>query len=242
MVGYRPPPRGYYFVRQLLIVGALAGGLVALYRNDAFRDLSRRVGQEHRYLSLEQFLFGTPGWGTPRSMEPVLGNALPASPPPPPAEPALAAAPVAAAPAPARPEPVQATETAKPATAAPAEPGGLEPVPVSALSPSTDPLKPVSLDSLPLDGAGSRSVSLDNPEPSSDSASEPSRPAAPARAMKVSLDEPKAAKPVAKPAAPAKPPEPERPKVTQARPTDNPLTAAIRGAVRARPPKDTIPE
>jgi hypothetical protein len=62
----------YYFVRNLLLVGAIAGGIVAAYRNDVFRDLARRIGQEPRYLEAETFLVGTPGWGTPRSMESVL--------------------------------------------------------------------------------------------------------------------------------------------------------------------------
>ena len=35
---------GYYFVRNLLMVGAVCGGFVALYRNDVLRDLARRVG------------------------------------------------------------------------------------------------------------------------------------------------------------------------------------------------------
>ena len=50
----KPLSTGYYFVRNLLIVGALCGGFVALYRNDVLRDLARRVGQEPRYLAAEQ--------------------------------------------------------------------------------------------------------------------------------------------------------------------------------------------
>jgi len=117
-------------------------------------------------------------------------------------------------------------------------------VPLSALEP-IDPLKPVSLDSLPVAGGAKNTISLD--EPTAARAPAPSRPAsAPnARAMKVSLDEPAAPAPkpvAAKPAPPPKPAEPERPKAIEARPNDNPLTAAIRGAVRARPPKDTVPQ
>src|SRR3954471_4134737 len=63
---------GYYFIRNLLFVGAVGGGVVAAYRNDGFRDLARHAGLEQRYLDAEKFLVGTPGWGTPRSMEPVL--------------------------------------------------------------------------------------------------------------------------------------------------------------------------
>jgi len=245
---FRPAPRGYYIVKQLLIVGAITGSLVALYRNDVFRDLARRGGQEHRYLAAEKFLVGTPGWGTPRSMEPVLAGKEIAPPSAPVAEPApIAAAPVEPAPV-ARP----AAPPAAPAppvvagAAAPNAASALVPVPVSALEP-VDPLKPVSLDSLPVAGGAAKTVSLDDLSPAR--AQAPSRPApAPnARAMNISLDEPSkpaAAKPVAaKPAPPPpKPAEPERPKATEARPNDNPLTAAIRGAVRARPPKDTVPQ
>jgi hypothetical protein len=61
----------------------------------------------------------------------------------------------------------------------------------------------------------------------------------------MSLDEPSAPAPkpvAAKPAPPPRPAEPARPKATEARATDNPLLGAIRGAVRARPAKDTIPQ
>src|ERR1051325_155107 len=76
MLGSRPGrlSTGYYFIRNLLIVGGIAGGLIAAYRNDLIRDVARKVGQEQRYLSAEKFLVGTPGWGTPRSMEPVLAE------------------------------------------------------------------------------------------------------------------------------------------------------------------------
>lgn len=241
---FRPAPRGYYVVKQLLIFGAITGSLVALYRNDVFRDLSRRAGQEHRYLAAEKFLVGTPGWGTPRSMEPVLAGKELAPPPAPDVEPApIAEAPVAAPP-PARP----AAPPAPPPVAGAAAPNAaaaLVPVPLSALEP-VDPLKPVSLDSLPLAGASQKTLSLDESTATS-RAPAPSRPApAPnTRATKVSLDEPAAPAPkpvAAKPAPPPKPAEPERPKAIEARPNDNPLTAAIRGAVRARPPKDTVPQ
>src|SRR4051795_12045725 len=82
LVQSRRPVRhstGYYFIRNLLLVGAVAGGLVAAYRNDLFRDLARQAGLEQRYLDAEKFLVGTPGWGTPRSMDPVLTAADPAA-------------------------------------------------------------------------------------------------------------------------------------------------------------------
>jgi hypothetical protein len=65
-------PAAYYFLRTILIAGGIAGGLIALYRNDVLLELSRRVGQESRYFQLEQYLGMSPGWGTPRSMQEVL--------------------------------------------------------------------------------------------------------------------------------------------------------------------------
>ncbi len=233
---YRPAPRGYYVVKQLLIWGGIFGALVGLYRNDIIRDLARKVGQEQRYLTAERLVVGSPGWGTPRSMEPVLGGqpapaAVQVEAPAPSPEP-VAAAPAAPAARPAAP--------AVPAAVAPAS-TALVPVPLSALAP-VDPLKPVSLDSLPVAGGNApRAISLDEPAPRVPAPSAPaSRPvAASGKAMKVSLDDAPAPK-VAK--APPKPAEPAAPKATQARPNDNPLTAAIRGAVRARPPSDAVPQ
>ena len=48
---------GYYFVRNLLLVGAVAGGLVALYRNDVFRELARR-GSRAALLGSGEFFGG----------------------------------------------------------------------------------------------------------------------------------------------------------------------------------------
>jgi len=130
-----------------------------------------------------------------------------------------------------------------PASAPPAPAStALVPVPISALAP-VDPLKPVSLDSLPVaESNASRTISLD--EPAARTAPAPAaapRPAvASGKASKVSLDDAPAPAKVAK--APPKPAAPERPKATQARANDNPLTAAIRGAVRARPPSDAVPQ
>jgi hypothetical protein len=272
---------GYYFVRNLLLIGAVAGGLVAAYRNDVFRDLARRVGQEQRYLQAETFLVGSPGWGTPRSMEPVLKQAdavttlalaaatdavVGAAPspapvtttPPPQPEPLVAPPqPVAAAPAPS-PEPAMAAPAPSP-----------EPRPVA--SPAVDPLAPVSFDSLPVlnRGAAVQAAAL---------APAPSRAAAPAPAplahstpaprsaaidhsrvkpMKVSLEETPepthgrsvplptraAAPPAPRPAPPpvAAKPEPPKAKATDVHKDDNPLLAAVRGAVRSRPPKESVP-
>jgi hypothetical protein len=231
---YRPAPRGYYVVKQLLVWGGVAGLLVGLYRNDVFRDLARKAGQEQRYLAAEKLLVGSPGWGTPRSMEPVLAGA--SLPIPAPAERAPANEAVAQAPAPPAAPPPAAAAAAPASTA-------LVPVPISALAPAVDPLKPVSLDSLPVAGSNtSRTISLDDPAPraAAPAAAAPApRAAANNKATKISLDAAPAPK-IAK--APPKPAEPQRPKATEARPNDNPLTAAIRGAVRARPPSDAVPQ
>ncbi|HWP07828.1 MAG TPA: hypothetical protein VNN72_18915 [Polyangiaceae bacterium] len=293
---------GYHVVRNLLIVGALCGGFVALYRNDVLRDLSRRVGMEPRYLAAEQFLVGTPGWGTPRSMEPVLaqdGSATAAAPLTTPLpEPAVAATPPTEAPAaaaapipPPTTEPASATTVAAAPTpvAAPPTPVAVAPTPVApapAPAPAPvaaapiDPLAPVKFESLPLVGQQApRAVSF-NDLPSAHAAAAPARAPAPApvahaaparpapapatrgngKAIKVSLDETPAAhaatarsipapsraapppepKPEPKPVA-AKPAPPPGPKATEARSSDNPLLAAVRGAVRTRPPKDAVP-
>jgi hypothetical protein len=226
----RTAPRGYYIVRQLLVLGAVVGGLAALYRNDVFRDASRRLGQEEAYLRVESALFGSPGWGTPRSMESVLATGPVVTPTPPapvgttaPAEASVDAAPAATMVA---PPPAAAPAVA----AAPAPQGDLGGVPVvsaAALAPAgADPLAPVSLDALPV--AQSRSAAAVAATGA-------------ARAVKISLDDapsPASPAPAKAKAAPPKPAEPEGPRVTEARATDNPLTAAIRGAERARPPPD----
>jgi hypothetical protein len=280
---------GYYVVRNLLIVGALCGGFVALYRNDVLRDLARRVGQEPRYLAAEQFLGGTPGWGTPRSMEPVLAQdgtaptvdptsaaapvaALPVAP----SEPTVAAAPTAAAPAApvAAPIPPPTTEPAplKPLAAAPVP--APAPAHVAVAAAPFDPLTPVKFESLPLVGQqGPRAVAFTD-LPTSHAAAAPAPHAAPApvaarpapvthansKAVNVSLNEapahhaatsrsipapsraapPPEPKPAPAPVA-AKPAPPPGPKPTEARASDNPLLAAVRGAVRTRPAKESVP-
>jgi hypothetical protein len=237
---YRPAPRGYYVIKQLLVWGTLLGGLVALYRNDVLRDLSRKIGQERRYLAAESLIVGSPGWGTPRSMEPVLSSAPVVAPAVAPME-SPVAVPTAA-------PPIDAPKTASaPAAVAPVSTAvpvstAAVPAPVSALPSGVDPLKPVSFDSLPLarNDAADR-VSPETPAPRAATASLPAPRSAPAPKTQSSQlhrtpTPPKVAK------APPKPAEPPKPKATQARPTDNPLTAAIRGAVRARPASDAIPK
>jgi len=264
---------GYYFVRNLLLVAAVVGGFVALYRNDVFRDLARRAGQEQRYLAAEEFLVGTPGWGTPRSMEPVLEGAGPDAAPPAAAAAVTDAAPaVTQAAAPAPPPPGEPPPAAVPVVAQQAAVAA--PAPVAAATPS-DPLAPVTLDSLPLAGkAGTpaQPVSFADlptahgaapaPAPAARAAA-PVAAAAPAhngKAIKVSLDDPPAsaaggrsiplptraaARPAPPPAPPPAPvaakPEPPKVKTTDVHKNDNPLMAAVRGAVRARPAKDSVP-
>jgi hypothetical protein len=252
---------GYYLVRNLLLVGAVAGGLVALYRNDVFRELARRAGQESRYLAVESSLVGTPGWGTPRSMEPVLAEtgavsapAAPTTEAPSPAE-AVAERPTgvattspvpertvaAAAPAsPARvtPEPVAAAVVTQQAPAAP-------PPALAAPSRPIDPLAPVSLESLPvLPKAGSMSQPVSFGDLPTRGAAAPAAPVARAAAPAAPA-RPAVARAVARPSEPepapapvAKKPEPPKVKTTDAHKNDNPLMAAVRSAVRARPPKE----
>jgi hypothetical protein len=122
-----------------------------------------------------------------------------------------------------------------------------------------DPLAPVSLDSLPVLPRGGRALAppeappATTPERSASASrlattsgkaravaavvdSEPDAEPAPTRSRKVRNVEPEPdAAPVAKARKPA--PEPERPK-TAPNPHDNPLTASIRAAVRARPAKN----
>jgi hypothetical protein len=238
---YRPAPRGYYVVKQLLVWGSIFGGLVALYRNDVLRDLSRKIGQERRYLAAESLIVGSPGWGTPRSLEPVLGGAPLVARTGEAASTPVAASPVAASPvaaSPAAASPVAPTVDAPKPASAPAA----APPPVSALPPATDPLKPVSFDSLPVaapEPAGAAPAAA--PAARTVVQSEPaSRPTTVAKSQPMKVERPPAPPKVAK--APPKPAEPARPKATQARPTDNPLTAAIRGAVRARPATDAVPK
>jgi hypothetical protein len=285
--GRQPMSTGYYFLRNLLVVVAVVGGFVALYRNDVLRELAKRVGQEQRYLAAEKSLVGIPGWGTPRSMEPVLvleGAAAETA-----ATPVVAAAPAPEAPPspPATSAPAEAAPVTAPSVAAGTTPPATEPatpptpVAVAAPAPSpppraavpVDPLAPVSLESLPLLGANGRPVSFgDLPATTSRAVAAPApraaapvaaRPApAPAarsngKAIKVSLEEtPTSGRSIPAPSRAARVPEPEPapapvaakpapppsgPKTTDVHKNDNPLMAAVRGAVRARPAKGTVP-
>jgi hypothetical protein len=221
-------------------------------------ELSRRVGQESRYFQLEQYLGVTPGWGTPRSMQEVLEGQPAAAEQPV----GLAAARAVAAPAAAATEP-PATNTESnppmgntPVAAAVAPATGATPA-AEAPKAGFDPMAPVSLDSLPVLPRGGRAPAVTEapvsaaPERSApasrpatsgsksralatSSDNEPEAEPAPTRSRKARDAEPEPA-PVAKAKKPA--PEPEGPK-TAPNPHDNPLTASIRAAVRARPAKN----
>jgi hypothetical protein len=258
-------PTAYYFLRNILVAGALAGGIVALYRNDMILELSRRVGQEQRYLEFEKFFLGSPGWGTPRSMLPVLAGTDETKPSEPVA-PAVAA-PFAAEPAPVQTTPPAATpvapsrtETQTARAPAPTPVAAAAPAPVAAARAPVDPLAPVSLESLPLLGQSKPAaapVAVNSPPPQTRApapapAARSSTTTSGSKARAVSLDDsspaaapPRAAKPKPEPAAePApvaakpEPKQPKGPKATDPRPNDNPLLGAIRSAVKARPAKE----
>lgn len=53
-----------------IVLAAIVGLTVTLYRNDVLHAGARTVGQEANYLKLEQAL-GGPGFGTPRAVEPM---------------------------------------------------------------------------------------------------------------------------------------------------------------------------
>jgi hypothetical protein len=250
-------PAAYYFLRTILIAGGIAGGLIALYRNDVLLELSRRVGQESRYFQLEQYLGMNPGWGTPRSMQAVLeGQPVAAEQPVGLAATTLAERPVVV--------PTAVNDGSEPPTAA--TPVAAAVAPGTGASPAAgaskaglDPLAPVSLDSLPVLPRGGRvpavveAPSTAVPERSAPASrpatsggkpralaasadNEPEAEPTPTRSRKARAVEPEAdAASVAKTRKPA--PEPERPK-TAPNPHDNPLTASIRAAVRARPSKN----
>jgi hypothetical protein len=253
-------PTAYYFLRTLLIAGGIAGGLVALYRNDVLLELSRHVGQESRYFELEQYLGVTPGWGTPRSMQPVLEGSQPTAEQPAVAlavaasERAVAASTAeAAAVAPAvQPEPATGNVPVAAAIATAAAPSPAAEVPKGR---SDDALAPVSLDSLPVLPRGGRAAIAEvAPIAAAAERTAPSRAATSSskpRAESASLARESDAEPAPRsrkardvdeaPARTAKAPKaapaPERPK-TEPNPHDNPLTASIRAAVRARPAKE----
>ena len=53
-----------------IVLAAIVGLVITLYRNDVVRSGARTVGQEAAYLKLETAL-GGPGFGTPRAVEPM---------------------------------------------------------------------------------------------------------------------------------------------------------------------------
>lgn len=65
---FRPAPRARSRGGALILVAALAGLVVTLYRNDVIYGVARSAGLEGAYLKLEKAL-GGPGFGTLRSIE-----------------------------------------------------------------------------------------------------------------------------------------------------------------------------
>src|SRR5690606_31984502 len=61
-----PLTRGHWAILSLC---ALAGLLLTLYRNDVLRDMAHAAGMGTAYDKLED-VFGAPGFGTPRSVQP----------------------------------------------------------------------------------------------------------------------------------------------------------------------------
>jgi hypothetical protein len=293
----------YYFLRNLLTVGAFAGGVVALYRNDVFLDLARRVGQEQRYLQAEKFLVGTPGWGTPRSMGPVLNPQGDSAAAQPATDSTVTSALATAAPStpsgsdsPASTTTTPATTTASTTppspdtgtTAAATATAQLAAAPLTSPSPDAAPartqrgsssLAPVSFDSLPGNNRGGAvHTAAVEPAPARAVAPAPVHTAAPApvahaaaprpapvdhtrvKAIKVTLDEtpepatnrsvplptraaapPPEPKPAPAPKPVAAKPEPPKSKASDVHEGDNPLLAAVRGAVRTHPAKGAVP-
>ena len=234
---------GRFFYRLIvlaLILGAVGGVLFALYRNDVLVTIARGAGVEAQYRSLEHRFeqrFGTPGWGTPRSIE------LPKETP--------VAAPLAASP----------TPKADEAAASAKQPETVQAVATSKANGSTpDGLPIVSFDSLPALPAKAQPQTvtlsaLPPAEPAKPARSEPAPARAPQRAAKAktvkaepveltrSIPLPKAppkpepvakAEPAPKPEPPAPKPEPEVDR-TKPRAGDNPLKAAIRAAMASKP-------
>jgi hypothetical protein len=255
-------PALYRVVRAVTIIAVLGGVVVGLHRNDLLREGAKRVGRETQYLELERRLIGVPGYGTPRSVESNLSapvNAAAAASPPAaapvallekPAEPSAppADAPAASPPTPSVPEVVAAVAVA-PAPPPPAEPAAAAapvvtpPAPAPAAAP-VDPMKPISLDDLPVLRTGQATAKAalvaEAPAPSS-------APKSAARKVQVFDLDANSPKPKSKPKAekaektaqapkPAPAPKPAKkekePDQTAPRAGDNPLKAAIRDAMR----------
>ena len=221
----------YRVIVTVLVVATLVGVLFGLYRNDLLLAGAKKAGLEARYLELER-RFGSPGWGTPRSVDvpgqaTVVAEARAA-------EPVAESAPAEAerAPAPAEPVAAAAAPAAKDEPTATTADGlpivSLDALPTVAEKKAGAELSPVSPDSLPTAGAAR--------------ASKP-RAAAPPSERKLTRSIPLPSRrapepaPVAKaePPKPKKAPEPSAPPATAPRRNDSPLNAAIRAAVLKGP-------
>ena len=76
----RPMPLRLGAFGRFMIAAAVAGGaLVALYRNDMFLEGARALGQEQRFIGMEQRVFGGPSFGMLREL--LLGEPSEAPPP-----------------------------------------------------------------------------------------------------------------------------------------------------------------
>jgi hypothetical protein len=216
----------YLFSWSLIGVAAVAGCLYSLDRNDVLLKEARRRGLETPYLALERRLVGTPGWGTPRSLEdasalPSSGGAI-----------QLASAPVSS---PVREQPSSAPAREEKQPSAPSETATSDGIKITSLeSLAPVPAAPAARGTVPAVAAAPRSAAV---RPARVAESKPSRAASVALAS-----EPE--KPAAKPksvAAPAKAAEPApKPAPVKAAPApkpaphpadDNPLKAAIRSAI-----------
>jgi hypothetical protein len=244
--GHSPrKPVLYRLVKGITIVAVLSGVVVGLHRNDLLREGARRIGREAQYLELERRLVGAPGYGTPRSVEANLHAPPAAAPaavelagatPAPSPEPAAAPEP-AGAPAPS-PAATAAAPTASPEPAALAKVASPPANSTSLAAESVDPLKPISLDQLPVLRSGQSSAKTLAPS----AAAPASTPRAAAKVQAFDAGEPKAkptkpkaekAEKVEKAAAAPKPaPKVKEPDATAPRSSDNPLKAAIRDAMR----------
>lgn len=213
----------YGFSWVCVFAAAAFGVLFALYRNDVLLSLAQDAGVEERYLRLEAFFFGSPGWGTPRSVHSPGGVEL------------------------LGPSPITERELERAAAqrVAPAPPSGQAGVSVPARMPESEPagdaLEPqptsegvaiVSLDALPVQSTAS--VGRSSP-----GTSVPPRTVLPARSVPSpgSISKPiasssRAVKAEPTPvAAPKAAPEPAKKAVSAPAANDDPLKAAMRSAV-----------
>jgi hypothetical protein len=220
----------YLFSWSLIGVAAVAGCLYSLDRNDVLLKEARRRGLETPYLALERRLVGTPGWGTPRSLEdasalPSSGGAI-----------QLASAPVSS---PVREQPSSASAREEKQPSAPSETATSDGIKITSLeSLAPVPAAPAARGTVPAVAAAPRSAAVRSArvaesKPSAGSrvalASEPEKPAAKTKSVAAPTKGAEPAKPAPAKAAPAK--AAPAPKAAPPPADDNPLKAAIRSAI-----------